>query len=75
MRFFIKSYGCQMNAYDSQRMADTLIGAGHEVAATPDEANVVVLNTCSIRDKADEKVFSDLGRLKAIKEKSSENFL
>ncbi|MDR2780941.1 MAG: tRNA (N6-isopentenyl adenosine(37)-C2)-methylthiotransferase MiaB [Holosporaceae bacterium] len=75
MRFFIKSYGCQMNSYDSQRMSDMLAGVGYELVPSPEDANVVVLNTCSIRDKADEKVFSDLGRLKSIKDKSSEDFL
>jgi tRNA-2-methylthio-N6-dimethylallyladenosine synthase len=63
-----------MNSYDSERMSDLMIAAGHESVLTPEEANVVVLNTCSIRDKADEKVFSDLGRLKMIKEKSSGDF-
>ncbi|MDR2107005.1 MAG: tRNA (N6-isopentenyl adenosine(37)-C2)-methylthiotransferase MiaB [Holosporaceae bacterium] len=75
MRFFIKSYGCQMNSYDSQRIGDLLIAAGHEPSSSLDEANLVILNTCSIREKAEDKIFSDLGRLKIIKEKSSEKFL
>ncbi|MDR0968541.1 MAG: tRNA (N6-isopentenyl adenosine(37)-C2)-methylthiotransferase MiaB [Holosporaceae bacterium] len=73
MRFFIKSYGCQMNSYDSQRMSDAFIAAGGEAVSKPEEADVVVLNTCSIRDKVDEKVFSDLGRLKIIKDEKSPN--
>jgi tRNA-2-methylthio-N6-dimethylallyladenosine synthase len=73
MRFFIKSYGCQMNSYDSQRISDILVATGHEAVLRPEEADIIVLNTCSIRDKADEKVFSDLGRLKALKEQKSPN--
>jgi tRNA-2-methylthio-N6-dimethylallyladenosine synthase len=75
MRFFIKSYGCQMNSHDSQRISSILSVAGHEVAPSLNEANLVILNTCSIRDKADEKVFSDLGRLKFLKCKAIDDFL
>lgn len=60
-----------MNIYDSLRIADILTNAGHEAVLSVDEANLVILNTCSIRDKVDEKVFSDLGRLKTIKDGSS----
>ncbi len=65
-RVFIKTYGCQMNVYDSDRMADAL--APHGYAPTQDvaEADLVLLNTCHIREKASEKVFSELGRLKEI---------
>ena len=62
-RVFIKTYGCQMNVYDSQRMADALTAAGYAPQETPDNADLVVLNTCHIREKAAEKVYSELGRL------------
>lgn len=67
-KLFIKTFGCQMNEYDSVRMADALMDAqGFELASTPEEADVFLLNTCSIREKAQEKVFSDLGRLREWK--------
>ena len=64
---FIRTYGCQMNVYDSERMAGLLKPLGYGSAATPDEADLVILNTCHIREKAAEKVYSELGRLKKIK--------
>jgi tRNA-2-methylthio-N6-dimethylallyladenosine synthase len=64
-RFHIKSFGCQMNVYDSQRMADVLAETGMVASDTPDDADVVVLNTCHIRERAAEKLYSDIGRLKA----------
>jgi tRNA-2-methylthio-N6-dimethylallyladenosine synthase len=63
----IKSFGCQMNVYDSHRMADTLAPEGFAETAAPGEADLVILNTCHIREKAAEKVYSDLGRLRLIK--------
>ena len=66
-RLYIKTYGCQMNVYDSQRMSDVLRPLGYEVSHTPEGADLVVLNTCHIREKATEKVYSELGRLKALK--------
>jgi tRNA-2-methylthio-N6-dimethylallyladenosine synthase len=66
-KLFIKSYGCQMNVYDSERMAEALGAAGYESVATPEEADMVLLNTCHIREKAAEKVYSELGRLKGLK--------
>ena len=66
-RLHIKTYGCQMNVYDSGRMADLLRPLGYAVADTPEGADVVVLNTCHIRENATEKVYSELGRLKALK--------
>lgn len=66
-KLFIKTYGCQMNVYDSARMADVLAPLGYETSDEPDGADLVVLNTCHIREKAAEKVFSDLGRLKPLK--------
>src|SRR3954465_8570091 len=66
-RAYIKTYGCQMNVYDSQRMADSLAAIGYGQAACPEEADLVVLNTCHIREKAAEKVYSELGKLRRIK--------
>ena len=74
MRFFIKNYGCQMNSYDSQRMPDILVSAKHDPVSSLQEANLIVLNTCCVREKVDEKIFSDLGRLKLIKEKALDDF-
>jgi tRNA-2-methylthio-N6-dimethylallyladenosine synthase len=66
-KLHIKSYGCQMNVYDAQRMVDTLAGEGFVETAHADEADLVILNTCHIREKASEKVYSELGRLRAAK--------
>jgi tRNA-2-methylthio-N6-dimethylallyladenosine synthase len=62
-KVFIKTYGCQMNAYDSDRMADTLAAQGYVTTETAENADLVLLNTCHIREKASEKVFSEIGRL------------
>ena len=67
-RVHIKTYGCQMNVYDSERIKDVLAPLGYETTDTPDEADLVVLNTCHIREKAAEKVYSELGRLRPLKE-------
>jgi tRNA-2-methylthio-N6-dimethylallyladenosine synthase len=64
---FIKSYGCQMNVYDAQRMADLLEGEGYRETTAIDDADVVILNTCHIRERAAEKVYSELGRVRAAK--------
>lgn len=70
--FFIKTYGCQMNEYDSSRIADLLEQKCNMMrAATPEDADVILLNTCSVREKAQTKVFSDLGRYRLIKQKKS----
>ena len=66
-KVYIKTYGCQMNVYDSERMGDVLAPLGYETAEGPRGADMVILNTCHIREKAAEKVFSELGRLKAFK--------
>ena len=66
-KVFIRTYGCQMNVYDSNRMADVLAPLGYSTTDTPDDADMVILNTCHIREKASEKVFSDLGRLRPLK--------
>ncbi|CAN5908371.1 tRNA (N6-isopentenyl adenosine(37)-C2)-methylthiotransferase MiaB [soil metagenome] len=66
-RVFIRTYGCQMNVYDSDRMADVLRPLGYALADRPDQADLVVLNTCHIREHASEKIYSELGRLRDIK--------
>ncbi|MCB2080996.1 MAG: tRNA (N6-isopentenyl adenosine(37)-C2)-methylthiotransferase MiaB [Rickettsiales bacterium] len=65
----IKTYGCQMNVYDSERMADVLYPLGYTLADAPEDADLVILNTCHIREKASEKVYSELGRLNQQKRK------
>ncbi|MDP6604402.1 MAG: tRNA (N6-isopentenyl adenosine(37)-C2)-methylthiotransferase MiaB [Rhodospirillales bacterium] len=67
-KLFIKTYGCQMNVYDSARMADVLAPLGYGETDRPDDADLIVLNTCHIREKAAEKVYSELGRMRRIKE-------
>jgi Uncharacterized protein family UPF0004 len=67
-RVFIKTYGCQMNVYDSARIEDVLAGMGYAPVSDPAGADMVVLNTCHIREKAAEKVYSELGRLRALKD-------
>jgi tRNA-2-methylthio-N6-dimethylallyladenosine synthase len=67
-KLFIKTYGCQMNVYDSDRMADALAPHGYRPVFDMADADLVVLNTCHIREKASEKVFSELGRLKLLRE-------
>jgi tRNA-2-methylthio-N6-dimethylallyladenosine synthase len=67
-KLYVKSYGCQMNVYDSHRMADTLAPKGYVETATPDDADLVILNTCHIREKAAEKVYSELGRMRELKQ-------
>ncbi|MBI1215330.1 MAG: tRNA (N6-isopentenyl adenosine(37)-C2)-methylthiotransferase MiaB [Alphaproteobacteria bacterium] len=71
-KLFIKTWGCQMNVYDSHKMADILASLGYETTEAPDDADLMILNTCHIREKATEKVFSDLGRLRAHKEAKAE---
>src|SRR5215210_5079761 len=71
-KLYVKTYGCQMNVYDSHRMADTLAPEGFVETATPDDADVIVLNTCHIRENATEKVYSELGRMRVLKEAAAE---
>jgi tRNA-2-methylthio-N6-dimethylallyladenosine synthase len=66
-RVFIRTYGCQMNVYDSDRMADVLRPLGYALAPAPEQADLVVLNTCHIREHASEKVYSELGRMRDLK--------
>lgn len=70
-KLFIKTWGCQMNVYDSNRMADILAPLGYAQVDVPDDADMVILNTCHIREKATDKVFSDLGRLRPLKEEKA----
>lgn len=68
-KLYIKTYGCQMNVYDTVRMYDVMQPFGYAPSDTPEDADLVILNTCHIREKADDKVYSDLGRIRAEKEK------
>lgn len=72
-KLHIKSYGCQMNVYDAQRMVDTLAPQGFVETASADDADLVILNTCHIREKASEKVYSELGRLRLAKDEAARN--
>jgi len=67
-KVFIKTFGCQMNEYDSAKMADVLGGADYVPTNSPDDADVILFNTCSVREKAQEKVFTDLGMVKRLKQ-------
>ncbi len=67
-KLFIRTYGCQMNVYDSARMADVLAPLGYAPTDAPDDADMVIVNTCHIREKAAEKTFSELGRLRRLKD-------
>jgi|TARA_R110002126_G_scaffold13118_3_gene56495 tRNA-2-methylthio-N6-dimethylallyladenosine synthase len=68
-KLFIKTWGCQMNVYDSRRMADILRPFGYAVTEEPEGADMMILNTCHIREKATDKVFSELGRMRRLKDK------
>ena len=70
-KIFVKTYGCQMNVYDSARMVDVMAPSGYAEVDTPEEADIVILNTCHIREKAAEKVYSELGRLRELKKEKS----
>src|SRR3954468_1570955 len=72
-KLHIKSYGCQMNVYDAQRMVDTLAPEGFVETASADDDDLVILNTCHIREKASEKVYSELGRLRVAKDEAARN--
>ena len=67
-KLYVKSFGCQMNVYDSHRMADMLVPEGFVETASADEADLVILNTCHIREKAADKVYSELGRIRVLKQ-------
>lgn len=66
-KLYVKTYGCQMNVYDSERMTEVLGGQGYVATDTPDDADMILLNTCHIRERAAEKVYSELGRYKVLK--------
>ena len=66
-RVFVKSYGCQMNVYDAERMTDILDREGYQATTDIDNADLVILNTCHIREKAADKIYSELGRLREMK--------
>ena len=72
-KLYVKTYGCQMNVYDSARMAELMAPQGYEAASSPSDADLVLLNTCHIREKAAEKLFSDLGRLMPHKARKTES--
>ena len=72
-KLHIKSYGCQMNVYDAQRMVDTLAPEGFVETDSAEDADLVILNTCHIREKASEKVYSELGRLRVAKDEAARN--
>ncbi|MEX3011246.1 tRNA (N6-isopentenyl adenosine(37)-C2)-methylthiotransferase MiaB [Hoeflea sp. TYP-13] len=72
-KVFVKTYGCQMNVYDSERMADALSKDGYQPTDNPEEADLLLLNTCHIREKAAEKVYSELGRIRKLKEARAED--
>ena len=67
-RLYVRTYGCQMNVYDGERMAEALAPDGYETTERPEDADLILLNTCHIREKAAEKVYSELGRLKPLKD-------
>ncbi|MCD6160378.1 MAG: tRNA (N6-isopentenyl adenosine(37)-C2)-methylthiotransferase MiaB [Kosmotoga sp.] len=70
MKIAFKTYGCQMNVNDTETMAGLLIEAGHEIVEKEEEADVVIVNTCAVREKAEKKLYGKLGRLKALKKKN-----
>ena len=72
-KLYVKSFGCQMNVYDSRRMADTLAPHGYVETGSPDDADLIILNTCHIREKAAEKVYSELGRMRRLKEAAEDD--
>ncbi|MDD4881192.1 MAG: tRNA (N6-isopentenyl adenosine(37)-C2)-methylthiotransferase MiaB, partial [Gallionellaceae bacterium] len=71
-KVFIKTFGCQMNEYDSAKMADVLGSEDFETTDKPEDADVILFNTCSVRERAQEKVFTDLGMVRHLKQKNPE---
>ncbi len=71
-KLHIKTFGCQMNAYDSSRMEEALGAHGYEPTEDMAKADLVILNTCHIREKAAEKVYSELGRLREVKQQQAQ---
>jgi tRNA-2-methylthio-N6-dimethylallyladenosine synthase len=70
-KVYVRTYGCQMNVYDSERMTDALAPSGYVPVDTPESADLILLNTCHIREKAAEKVYSEIGRLRRLKAKAA----
>jgi tRNA-2-methylthio-N6-dimethylallyladenosine synthase len=70
-KLYVKSFGCQMNVYDSHRMADVMAPVGFSETAQPDDADLIILNTCNIREKAAEKIYSELGRMRVLKDEAA----
>jgi tRNA-2-methylthio-N6-dimethylallyladenosine synthase len=70
VKYFIETYGCQMNVHDSERMAGLLEQAGYEAALDAADADVVVINTCSVRERAEEKLYTRLGEIRQASEES-----
>ena len=70
-KLYVKSFGCQMNVYDSHRMADIMAPAGFSETAQPDDADLIILNTCNIREKAADKIYSELGRMRDLKNEAA----
>src|SRR5262245_8585097 len=71
-KLFVKSFGCQMNVYDSHRMADMLAPEGFAKTSSAEDADLVILNTCHIREKAADKVYSELGRIRVLKQAAAQ---
>src|SRR6516162_9466172 len=65
-KVFVKSFGCQMNVYDSQRMSDVAAGEGYRSVSDIEDADLIILNTCHIRERASEKIFSELGKTREL---------
>jgi len=72
-KLYVKSFGCQMNVYDSHRMADLMAPAGFTETGQPDDADLIILNTCNIREKAAEKIYSELGRMRVLKQEAAQS--
>ncbi len=72
-KLYVKSFGCQMNVYDSHRIADVLAPAGFTETAQPDDADLIILNTCNIREKAADKIYSELGRMRELKQEAADS--
>ena len=66
-KIFVKTYGCQMNVYDSERMVSAMKPSGYVETKSAEDADLILLNTCHIREKAAEKIYSELGRMKSLK--------
>ena len=75
MKLHIKTYGCQMNSYDSSRMATSLMALGYRLTDAPHDADMVLINSCHIREKAAEKIYSEVGRLRHHRDKSGKNMI